>query len=149
MLHRQANDGAKHTILVGVQTRTTDIESAAFATRDFAVNEIEVDVGIGGITFDGTDKLEVELTYSADGVAAYAAVTDSGHVLLDGAAVDPDSGGVVKAFVAAHAAAARYVLTILTPGWYKLKFEFSGTHGTGTPLAATLRQSCGRLNPPL
>jgi hypothetical protein len=141
MLHRQANDGAKHTILVGVQTRTTDIESAAFATRDFAVNEIEVDVGIGGITFDGTD--------SADGVAAYAAVTDSGHVLLDGAAVDPDSGGVVKAFVAAHAAAARYVLTILTPGWYKLKFEFSGTHGTGTPLAATLRQSCGRLNPPL
>lgn len=147
MLNRQARDGAKHTVLVGAQSRTTDVETAAFSTKDFQVNEIEVDVGIGGITFDTTDKLEVELTYSVDGVEAYAAVTDAGHVLLDGVAVDPDSAGVVKAFVAAHAAAARYVLTLLTPGYYKLKFEFSGTHGAATPLAAHLRQSHGRNSP--
>lgn len=144
---RQARDGAKHTVLVGAQTRTTDVETSAFSTEGYEVNEIEVDVGIGGITFDGTDKLEVELTYSVDGVEAYAAVTAEGDVLLDGAAVDPDSNGVVKSFIVAHAAAARYVLTLLKPGFYKLKFEFSGTHGTGTPLGAHLRQSYGRNSP--
>lgn len=149
MFNRQGRDGAKHTVLVGAQTRTTDVETAAFSTNDYQVNEIEVDVGIGGITFDGTDKLEVELTYSVDGVIAYAAVTQAGHVLLDGVAVDPDSAGVVKAFIVAHAAAARYVITTLKAGFYKLKFEFSGTHGSGTPLGAHLRQAEGRLKPPL
>lgn len=144
---RQARDGAKHTVLVGAQTRTTDVETAAFKVGDYEVNELELDVGIGGVTFDGTDKIEIEVTYSADGVEAYAAVTDTGHVLLDGVAVDPDSAGVVKSFIVAHAAAARYVLTLLTPGWYKVKVEFSGTHGTGTPIGLHLRQSEGRLAP--
>lgn len=153
MLIRQGKDGAKHTVLLGAAARNADAESAAFSTRDFAVNELELDMGVGGITFDATDKIEWELSKSDTEGGAYAAYTGDVLLLDVGAGtvtkVTADSNGVIKAFVAAHAAAKRYVATLLEPGWYKSKLEYSGTHGTATPNALNLRQSEGRRKTPV
>lgn len=151
MQNRQARDGAKHTVLVGAQTRTTDVESAAFSTADFLVNEIEYDIGVGGETFDDSNKIELELSKAPSLAGVYAAYT--GDVLLHDVAagttvtVTADANGMIKAFVAAHATAKRYVVTLLEAGFYKTKFEYTGTHNTGTPIAANLRQSEGRNAP--
>ncbi|MBI1188307.1 MAG: hypothetical protein GC206_13415 [Alphaproteobacteria bacterium] len=155
MQNKQAKEIAKHTVLLGAAARDADAESAAFSTREHEVNEIELDMGVGGITFTSTDKIEFELSKSADDTegGSYAAYT--GQVLLHDvnagtiSTVTCDSNGVAKAFVAAHAAARRYVVTILEPGWYKAKLEYGGTHGAATPNAVSLRQHAGRMNPSL
>lgn len=156
MFNRQARDGAKHTVLLGAATRTADAASAGFSTAEHQVNELELDVGIGGITFDSTNKLEFKLTKSADDTLGGSYADYTGDVLLHDVAANTVTtvtcvAGLVKAFVAAHAAAKRYVVTILEPGFYKATLDFSGTHGTGTPTAVNLRQHGGRIgsSPPL
>lgn len=153
MFARQARDGAKHTVLLGAAARDADAESAAFSNKDYQVTELELDMGAGGITFTSTDKIELEISKSADDTegGSYAAYT--GDVLLHDVAaettttVTADSNGVVKAFTAAHATAKRYVVTLLDTGWFKAKLEYGGTHGAATPNALNLRQSEGRNAP--
>lgn len=153
MFAREARDGAKHTVLLGAAARDADAESAAFSNKDYQVSELELDMGVGGITFTDTDKIELELSKSGDDTEAgvYAAYTGDVrlHDVATGATttVTADANGMVKAFVAAHAAAKRYVITILDTGWFKAKLEYGGTHGAATPNALNLRQSEGRNVP--
>lgn len=94
-------------------------------------------VGVGGITFSDTNKVEFKLTHSDDD-STYTAVTD-GDVRL-GANMDASvgSGGIVRSLVAAHAAATVARLSYIGGKRYvKLLADFSGTHGTPTPMAAT------------
>lgn len=103
---------------------------------------IAIEVGVGGITFSGANKIEFKLTHSDDGVT----FTDVDQDDVRGATVA--AGGIVKSLVAAHAAAE--VSKIGYHGgkkFLKLLADFSGTHGSGTPISAIVVKGFSRYSP--
>ncbi|NOW44098.1 hypothetical protein FHW96_000225 [Novosphingobium sp. SG751A] len=117
------------------------IAAAAYAADSTAVTidrlgydslEIALNIGVGGITFSGTNKIEFVLTHSDDD-STYTAVADADMLGVSGI-----TNGIIKALVAAHAAAAVYRFGYKGGKRYlKLVADFSGTHGTATPIAAS------------
>lgn len=103
---------------------------------------IVIEVGAGGITFNATNKIEFKLTASDDG-ENYAAVAD-GEVV----GVTVGTGGVIKSLIAAKAAQSVDVLGYVgTAKYLKLLADFSGTHATGTAIAAYVVQGEAYLKP--
>ena len=103
---------------------------------------IILDIGAGGITFTTNNKVEFKLTQSDDG-ESYEAVADG-----DVVGVTVGTGGVIKSLVAAHAAATIDVLGYIGSAKYlKLLADFSGTHATGTAMAAYVVQGEAYLKP--
>lgn len=116
---------------IGAATLAADNTPAAIDLQGFNAAEIILAIGAGGITFSGSNKIEFVLTESNDD-STYTAVADD-DVL--GATVA--TGGIIKALVAAHATASVYRFGYVGNKRYlKLLADFSGTHGTGTPIAA-------------
>lgn len=96
---------------------------------------IVLSIGVGGITFTSTNKIEFELTHSSDGTN-YANVESR-----DVVGVGEISGGVICALKEAHATAEVVKYGYVGGKKYiKLLAKFSGTHGTATPLAAAVIQ---------
>jgi hypothetical protein len=126
----------------GPATLTADNTPAAIDLQGFNSAEIELGIGIGGITFDATNKIEVKVTHSDDNVS-YSAVADADMLGVSGI-----SSGIIKSLVAAHAAAetCRYGYKG-GKRYLKILADFSGTHGTGTPLYASVIKSNGYNNP--
>ncbi|MBD9635960.1 hypothetical protein IB277_06585 [Ensifer sp. ENS07] len=128
-----------------------DNTPAALDLKGYNAAEILLGVGIGGITFDATNKIEFRLTHADD--KADGSAPDPG----DYTAVDIDdvlgvssvgTGGIIKALTAAHAAAAAYRVGYKGgKRWLKLLADFSGTHGAGTPLGLFLIKGHGADNP--
>lgn len=117
--------------VVGPVTLAADNTPAAIDLQGFNAAEIVLGIGIGGITFDGTNKIEFKVTHSDDD-SSYAAV-EAKDVLGE---VSVGSGGIIKALIAAHAAAAAYRFGYVGAKRYlKILADFSGTHGAGTPIA--------------
>lgn len=101
---------------------------------------IEVAVGVGGITFTDSNKIEFKLTHSDDN-STYAAV-----VAADVQGVTPATGGIIKSLVAAHAAATVNKIGYIGRKRYlKILADFSGTHGTGTPICVTVVKGRARV----
>ena len=95
--------------------------------------EIEIGVGVGGITFSGTNKIEFVATHSDDGLT-YDPVADKDLLGVSGI-----SGGIIKSLVTAHASADVSRFGYIGGRRYvKLLADFSGTHGTGTPISANI-----------
>ena len=95
---------------------------------------ILIEVGAGGITFSGTNKVEFKLTHADTSDGSYTAVADADVV---GATVG--AGGIVLTLDEAHAAATVTKLGYKgRKGFIKLLPDFSGTHGTATPMSATV-----------
>lgn len=89
-------------------------------------------VGVGGITFTTTNKVEFVLTHSDDD-AVFAAVTDAHMVGVTGI-----TGGIIRSLIAAHATPSVTRLGYVGGKPYlRLLADFSGTHVTGTPLVCT------------
>ena len=129
-------------VLIGSATLAADNTPAAVDLRGYESAEILLALGIGGITFSGTNKIEFVLTHSDDDVT-YTNVADADMLGVSGI-----SSGIIKSLTAAHAAAAVYRYGYKGGKRYlKLLADFSGTHGTGTPIAATLIKSDGSNNP--
>lgn len=80
-----------------------DNTPAAIDLQGYNSAEILLAIGIGGITFDGSNKIEFKLTHSDDD-ATYSAVDIDDMLGL----ASVGSGGIIKSLVAAHAAAAVY-----------------------------------------
>ncbi len=119
-------------VLIGTAALAADNTPAAVDLQGFAAVEIVLAIGVGGITFTGTNKVEFILTHSDDD-STYAAVTTA-----DMLGVTVASGGIIKTLNAAHAAAAAYRYGYVGGKRYlKLLADFSGTHATATPIAAT------------
>lgn len=119
--------------LIGAATLAADNTPAAVDLLGFNSAEIVLAIGAGGITFSGTNKIEFKLTHSDDD-STYSDVTTD-----DMLGVTVASGGIIKSLVAAHAAAGSYRYGYKGGKRYlKLLADFSGTHGTGTPIAATV-----------
>lgn len=99
---------------------------------NFEAAEIVLQVGVGGITFDSTNKIEFKLLHSDDN-ETYAAVASSDLV---GSPII-GTGGIIKSLTSAHAAATVDQYGYIGGKRYvELLADFSGTHGTGTPVSA-------------
>lgn len=108
-----------------------DNTPAAIDLLGYGAAEIILGVGIGGITFDASNKIEVKLTASDDNVTYVAVTADE---VLGEASIG--TGGIIKSLVAAHAAAAWYRYGYVGGKRYiKVLADFTGTHGAATPLA--------------
>jgi hypothetical protein len=108
---------------------------------------IQIAVGVGGITFSGTNKIEFKVTHSDDD-STYSDVTSSDVILGDNADTTVGTGGIVRSLIAAHAAATvARVDYIGAKRYLKILPDFSGTHGTGTPISVTVIKSRRDLKP--
>lgn len=104
--------------------------------------EIVMPIGVGGITFSAANKIEFKLTHSDDGTT-FTDVTDSDMLGVTGIA-----DGIIKSLVAAHGTAGVYRFGYKGNKRYlRLVADFSGTHGTGTPLSAIVLKSDGHDSP--
>lgn len=116
--------------LIPPATLAADNTPATFAVGAFQSLTVLVQVGVGGITFTGTNRVDFVLTHSNDDVT-YDNVTDADLVGVTGV-----TSGIVRSLIAAHAAPS--VVEIGYVGrrpFLRCLADFSGTHGTGTPIA--------------
>lgn len=117
---------------IGAAVLSADNTPVAIDRKGYRSAEVVLAIGVGGITFSGTNKIEFVLTHSDDD-STYTAVTKAD--LLGVASVG--AGGIIKALTAAHAAANTYRFGYVgNKRFLKLLADFSGTHGSGTPIAA-------------
>jgi hypothetical protein len=117
---------------------STDQVSTALNTSlyPFKALSIAIYVGVGGITFDTTNKIEFNLTHSDDD-STYVDCTDD-DVILPFPLTTVEPGGIVKSLVAVHGTADYSVVGYRGKKQYvKFMADFSGTHGTGTTIGAT------------
>ncbi|QYX58117.1 hypothetical protein K1T73_07055 [Roseovarius sp. SCSIO 43702] len=128
---------------IDAATLAADNTPAAIDLRGFDAAEIVLAIGAGGITFTSSNKIEFKLTHSEED-ASYEPVTEVDVLGVE----EIGSGGVIKALVAAHAQAGVYRFGYVGGKRYlKLLAAFSGTHGTGTPIAGVVIRGHGQINP--
>ena len=130
-------------LLIEAAVLAADNTPVAVDLQGFDAAEIALHIGAGGITFTGTNKVEFKLTHSNDGTN-YDAV--EAKDVLGEASVG--SGGIIKALIAAHASASVYRFGYVGGRRYlKLLADFSGTHGSGTPIAAAVIKGHPHVSP--
>jgi hypothetical protein len=130
-------------VAIAANTYDADNTPAKVDLLGFEGAVVAIHVGAGGITFSGTNKIEFKLTHSDDD-STYTAVTDGD---VQGVA-SVGEGGIVKALTAAHATADITKIGYVGGKRYlKLLADFSGTHGTGTPIAAEVIKGHSRYWP--
>ena len=118
--------------LIAAATLDADNTPSAVDLQGYDAAEILLAIGAGGITFSATNKIEFKLTHSDDD-STYTAVALADMLGLSSVG----SGGIIKSLTSAHASAAVYRFGYIGGKRYlKLTADFSGTHGTGTPIAA-------------
>lgn len=140
---RDVHSSMLAAVAIAAAALDADNTPAAIDLQGYNAAEILLAIGVGGITFSGTNKIEFKLTHSDDD-QTYTAVTVTDVLGLDSVG----AGGIVKSLTAAHAAAAVYrVGYIGNKRYLKLLADFSGTHGAGTPIAATVLKMHGHDNP--
>jgi hypothetical protein len=128
--------------VVGPETLSADNTPIAIDRLGYETLMFAFGVGIGGITFTGTNKIEFVMTHSDDNVT-YDAVTDD-----DVQGVTGTTGGIVKSLKTAHAAADITKVGYVGDRRYvKILADFSGTHGTGTPVSVAAVLGGARLSP--
>jgi len=123
-------------LALGPSTLSADNTPAAIDLRGYRKATLILAIGVGGITFDGTNKIEYKLTHSSDNVT-YTDVTED-DIVTDSFAPATITSGIIRALTAAHAAPTAQKLGYIGGKRYvKLLSDFAGTHGTGTPASAT------------
>jgi hypothetical protein len=123
-------------------TIAADNTPATINLAGFDSAMLAISVGVGGITFTTTNKIEFVLTHSNDDTT-YTAVAQS-----DVQGVTVTGAGIVLSLTAIHAAqTVTRVGYIGNCQYLKLMADFSGTHGTGTPISALLLQSAAKKRP--
>ena len=130
-------------VAIGAAVLDADNTPGAIDLLGYNAAEILLNIGAGGITFSGTNKIEFKLTHSDDD-DTYTAVDVDDMLGLDSVG----DGGIIKSLTAAHAAAAAYRFGYKGGKRYlKLLADFSGTHGVGTPIAANVLKMKGADTP--
>lgn len=106
--------------------------------------ELFISVGVGGITFSGTNRVDFTLTHSDDD-STYVPVTAEDLV----GEPTVDTGGIILSLIAAHASPAIYRYGYNGNKRYlRLFANFGGTVGSDTPMHAFVLKGHGRLKPP-
>jgi len=117
--------------------KDADTNATGIDTKGFNSSMAIVNVGAPGITFSGTDKVDIKLEDSADN-SAFTAVTDNNFVT--GGTVG--STGIWQTIDADGECNAVYGIGYVGPKrYYRVVLDFSGTHGTGTVFGVVGAQS--------
>ena len=125
--------GLSPAVLIAPALYTADTTPVSVDCAGYDGATISLAIGVGGITFTGTNKIEFVLEHSNDG-STWAAVTTADMI-----GVTIASGGIIRALVAAKAAADVVFYRYQGPRQFlRLTADFSGTHGTGTGISAML-----------
>jgi hypothetical protein len=128
---RDLHNNLSTALLVAPQTATADVTPVSVDLLGFRAAMVLLYIGIGGITFTGTNKIEFILEHSNDN-STWNAVAQA-DVLGPTVA----AGGIVRSLVAAKAAADVQKISYIGGRRYvRLTPDFSGTHATGTPMTA-------------
>lgn len=137
-----ANYDLKHDIKVvpvfAPAVLDADNTPAAIDLKGYQSATILTHVGIGGITFTTTDKVEFTVTHSDDN-STYAAVGADDVIMPYGETLA--DGGIIRSLIAAKAAADTEVHAVGYIGkkrYIKVLANFGGTHSSGTPMAASV-----------
>lgn len=112
-----------------------DNTPAAIDLKDFRAAEILIGVGVNGVTFTGTNRIDIEVSHSSDNVT-YTRPT-AADFLGEVAVADGTTGySIIKSFIEAHAAAQNYRFGYVGGKRYlKILANFGGTHTSNpTPL---------------
>lgn len=129
-------------ILIAAQTAAADTTPVSVDLQGYDAAAVLIEVGAGGITFSGTNKIEFVLTHSDDD-STYTAVADA-----DIQGVSGTSNGIVYSLTSAHASGTITEIGYVGNKRYlKLLADFSGTHGTGTPMSAICVRGRSSLRP--
>lgn len=132
----------RRIVAIGAAVLSADNTPTNLDQQGYDAAEILLDIGVGGITFSGVNKIEFVLSHSDDGTT-FAPVTNDDMLGVTGI-----TGGIIKALVAAHAAPGAYRYGYKGGRRFlRLLADFSGTHGTGTPIAASILLGHGHDNP--
>ena len=124
------------TQILAPATLSADNTPAAIDLLGFDAATVLIEVGAGGITFDATNKVEFKLTQSNDD-STYTDIAAADVILGTSCDASVGTGGIVYSLKAAHASGTVSDIKYIGGQRYlKLLADFSGTHGTGTPIAA-------------
>jgi hypothetical protein len=130
---KDLHSGLKVVSLIDAVTAAADTTPVAVDRQGYEAVEIVLSIGIGGITFSSSNKIEFVLTHSDDN-STYTNVADADMLGVSGI-----SSGIIKSLIAAHAAGSVHRFGYKGGKRYlKLLADFSGTHGTGTPIGANV-----------
>jgi hypothetical protein len=135
---RDLRNNIASVVGIGNALLAADNTPAAIDLRGFDAAQVNFSVGIGGITFSGSNKVEFKVTHSDDD-SVYTAVVDADVDLTESNITTVGTGGIVYSLIVAHAAAT--TLDIGYTGgkrYLKVLADFTGTHGTGTPIAVNV-----------
>ena len=113
-------------------TLDADANGTGVDTQGFENVAIVIDTGVEGITLSGTNKIEFELEHSDD---------DSTFVDMASADVNGTlgSGGLVLTLDAnAETPQVSEIEYLGSKRYVRVVANFSGTHGTGTPMSASV-----------
>lgn len=146
---RDISRDVKKLASIGPATLAADNTPTTIDRSGYESLTYDIAVGVGGIAFDATNKIEFKLTHSDDGTT-YDAVVAKDVIVTnpDGTLGTVGTGGIVRSLIAAHAAP-----TVTKVGYVgerkftRLLADFSGTHGTGTPIAVTAQLASAWLRP--
>lgn len=138
---KDIHSGLSVVALITAAVLAADNTPVAVDLKGYNAAEIILAIGAGGITFSGTNKIEFVLTHSDDGVT-YTNVADADLLGVSGT-----SNGIIKSLTAAYAGGVHRFGYKGGKRYLKLLADFSGTHGTGTPIAATLLLGHGHNSP--
>lgn len=127
--------------LLAAATYSADAASSGIDLAGYNSAEILLYIDDGGITFDATNKIEFVLEESDDN-STWTAVAAK-----DVLGVDSVTSGIIKALVAAHSEGVYRFGYVGTKRYIRLTANFSGTHGTGTPICALLIKGHPELSP--
>lgn len=121
---------------------TSDVTPIAIDRAGFESVTFHAYVGVGGITFDDTNKLALKMEHSDNGSDWTAcALAD----VLGAASV---TSGVVKEWTAAKAAASVHSFGYIGGKRYsRMTADFSGTHGAGTAVACVVVKGHPEISP--
>ena len=123
--------------------RSADANGTGVDLQGFESATIVIDMGAEGITLSSTNKIEIELEHSDDN-STFTDVTSSADVI----GATPDSNGVIATFDdVAEAPAVSTVGYIGGKRYIRAVANFSGTHGSATPLAVSVIKGHARSNP--
>lgn len=133
---------ALDAVAADADTNGLDIELAGY---DSAV--IIVNVGIEGVTLDSSNYIELVLQHAPDNAGSagtYVDVADVKNVITGSGGETIGADGTWATLDAVADAPGTYSIgynklladTASIPGWIRIQLEFTGTHGTATPIAA-------------
>lgn len=129
---REQSNTLKIVSAVAPGAYAADVTPVTIDRQGFGSVTFAIHVGAGGITFNGTNKIEFVLEESYDG-DDWTDVLAKDVVGLDLTADD----GIVLALKTAHANPTVTKFGYIGDARYvRLTTDFSGTHGTATPLSA-------------